>query len=77
MTKYTTNYTKMAILVSIQVFLKYMRTVVKENLCIISRLLDPCIMSCESRAIYMSRLLRAQVLYIKCRNKAPQQARSS
>ncbi len=31
------------------------------------RLLDPCIMSCESRAVHMSRLLRAQVLYFKCR----------
>ncbi len=30
-------------------------------------LLDPCIMSCESRAVHMSRLLRAQVLYFKCR----------
>ncbi len=31
------------------------------------RLLDPCIMSCESRAVHMSCLLRTQVLYFKCR----------
>ncbi len=40
----------------------------------ISRLLDPCIMSCECRAVHMSRLLHTQVLYLKCRNKAPPQA---
>ncbi len=32
-----------------------------------SRIVDPCIISCESRAVHMSRLLRAQVLYFKCR----------
>ncbi len=32
-----------------------------------TQVLDPCIMFCESRAVHMSRLLRAQVLYFKCR----------
>ncbi len=35
---------------------------------IISRLLDLCIIYCESsRAVHISRLLRVQVLYFKCR----------
>ncbi len=30
------------------------------------KLLDLCIVSCESRAIHMLRLLHAHVLYFKC-----------
>ncbi len=30
------------------------------------RSIDPCIMSCESRAVHMSHFLCVQVLYFKC-----------
>ncbi len=31
------------------------------------RILDPCILSCESRVVHLLCLLHAQVLYFKCR----------
>ncbi len=57
MAKYTQNYAKMAVLASIQVFFLSKCEQLRRKTQVY-RLLDPCIMSCESRAVHMSRLLR-------------------